>query len=98
MLDEVNPFTSAYTLEVSSPGPERPLRKLEHFQAAVGKMAKIKTAEPVDGRKNFTGTIKDASRDEVEIVLDEGKKGEEPRVQIPFELINSANLKPEEDW
>ena len=63
LLDEVSPFTSAYTLEVSSPGPERPLRKLEHFQAAVGKKTKIKCSEPIDNRKNFTGTIKDASKD-----------------------------------
>ena len=96
LLDEVNPFTSAYTLEVSSPGPERPLRKLEHFQAAVGKKAKIKCSEPIDNRKNFTGTIVSASKD-IEIALDEGKPGAEPKVQIAFELIASANIVPGED-
>ena len=98
LLDEVNPFTSAYTLEVSSPGPERPLRKAEHFKAAIGKEAKVSCFEAVDGRKSFTGTINSAYDKTIEIALNEGKKGEEPRFQIPINNIKSANLKPGEDW
>ena len=90
----MNPFTSAYTLEVSSPGPDRPLRKLEHFKAAIGQKAKIKTSEPVGDRKNFTGTIKKVSDEAIEIMLDEGKPGAEPRVQIAVKLIASANVVP----
>lgn len=98
ILDEIEPFQSAYALEVSSPGPDRPLRKPEHFKAAVGKKAKIKTSEPIENRKNFTGTIKSAGEDKVEIALDEGKPGAEPRVKIPLEFIASANLVPGDDW
>ena len=98
ILDEINPFNGPYTLEVSSPGPERPLRKLEHFKAGIEKKAKIKCNEAVDNRKNFTGTIKSADEKVIEIVLDEGKKGEEPQVKIPFETICSANLVADTDW
>lgn len=80
-------------MEVSSPGPDRPLRKLEHFKNALGCMAKIRTSEAVEGRGAFTGTIESANEDYVIVVLDEGKKGNEPRVKIPFDKISSANLK-----
>ena len=96
ILDEIEPFQSAYALEVSSPGPDRPLRKPEHFKAAVGKKAKIKTSEPIENRKNFTGTIVSADQN-VEIALDEGKPGAEPKVQIAFEFIASANIVPGKD-
>ena len=98
ILDEINPFNGPYTLEVSSPGPERPLRKLEHFKAAIGKKAKIKCNEPIDNRKNFTGTIKSASENIIEIALDEGKPGAEPKVKIAFEMISSANIVPGDEW
>ena len=98
ILDEINPFSGPYTLEVSSPGPDRPLRKPEHFIAAVGKMAKIKCSEAVEGRKAFSGTIVAADESSVEIALDEGKKGEEPKFKIDIETITSANIKPDENW
>lgn len=97
-MDEITPFNGPYTLEVSSPGPERPLRKIEHFKEAVGKKAKIKCSEPIDDRKNFTGTINSADEKIIEIALDEGKKGEEPHVKIPFGAISSANLVADTDW
>ena len=57
LLDIEDFMPKKYSLEVSSPGLERPLVKPEHFLSAVGKLAKIKTRAPVDGRKNFKGTI-----------------------------------------
>ena len=84
ILDEINPFPGSYTLEVSSPGPARPLRKFSHFKNAVGKMAKIKCSDKIEGRKIFTGTIISADKNIVKIALEEGKKGEEPQVDIPF--------------
>lgn len=98
ILDEINPFNGSYTLEVSSPGPDRPLRKLDHFKAAIDKKAKIKASEPVDGRKAFTGFIVSADENIIEIALDEGKKGEEPHVKIPFAQISDANLIGDMDW
>lgn len=46
-----------YTLEVSSPGPDRPISKKEDFHRFAGETARIRTARPIDGRKNFTGTL-----------------------------------------
>lgn len=98
LLDEVQPFSSAYALEVSSPGPDRPLRRAEHFKAAIGQKAKIKTSEPVGDRKNFTGTIKSVDGGTIEIALDEGKPGAEPKVEIALEVIAAANVVPGNDW
>lgn len=92
ILDKLNPFTDSYTLEVSSPGPDRPLRKQKHFEDAKGKKAKISTLKPVNERGSFTGRIADVDADFVKIALDEGKPGSEPVYDIPLELIKSANL------
>lgn len=97
-MDEITPFNGPYTLEVSSPGPDRPLRKIEHFKKAIDRKAKIKTSEKVENRKAFTGTIISAGDNDIEILLDEGKKGEEPRIIIPFSKIISANLVAQLDW
>lgn len=56
-LDEADPIPESYFLEVSSPGAERPLKKPEDFQRAVGKHVLITTYAPVDGRKEFEGTL-----------------------------------------
>lgn len=56
-------------------------------------MAKIKTKEAIDKRAAFTGVINSVDDEIIEIILDEGKKGEQPMVQIAFENISSANLK-----
>ena len=57
LMDELDPFPGAYTLEVSSPGIDRPLRTPEHFARFVGETAVVKTAAPLDGRSAFTGAI-----------------------------------------
>ncbi len=57
LIDEEDPFSGSYTLEVSSPGLERKLRLPRHFQKSVGRTAKVKTHQPVDGSKTHTGTI-----------------------------------------
>ena len=76
-------------LEVSSPGIERPLTKPEHFRRFVGKEAKIRTAEPLGGRRNFTGIIEQANEDGFVLKLPEG--GAE--VEIAFGSVSRANLK-----
>lgn len=86
LMDEVDPFPGAYTLEVSSPGIDRPLRTPAHFARFAGDDAKIKTKSPIDGQSNFKGTI--VSADEGSVVLDvDGNQ-----VSIPFESIRRANL------
>ncbi|MEX2194858.1 MAG: hypothetical protein WD844_06190 [Thermoleophilaceae bacterium] len=73
-------------LEVSSPGPQRPLSKPDHFRRYVGRRARVKTREPRDGRKSFTGELVGASDREVTVAADSGV------VSIPYAEINRSNL------
>ena len=77
-------YRSEYAIEVSSPGPDRPLRKREHFADAIGARVSIRA----ETRKNrYRGLLTDAGEDT--ITLDTGDAGE---VQIPYEAIVRANL------
>ena len=87
IMDELDPFPGAYTLEVSSPGIDRPLRTLEHFARFAGQTAVVKTSRPLDGRSSFAGAIVSAEGDEVVLDVD----GE--HVAIPFDGIKRAHLK-----
>ena len=73
-------------LEVSSPGPERPLTKPEHFRRFVGRRARVRTRSPSDGRKSFTGELVGATDHEVTVAADTGV------VTIPYADINRSNL------
>jgi ribosome maturation factor RimP len=73
-------------LEVSSPGPERPLTKPEHFRRYVGRRARVRTREDHGGRRSFTGELVGASDDEVTVAADTGV------VSIPYSEINRSNL------
>lgn len=57
LLDEVDPIAGQYTLEVSSPGLERPLRRPEHFQRALGTTVAVKTRPGVEGDRRVSGTL-----------------------------------------
>ena len=57
VLDDADPIPGRYTLEVSSPGLERPLRTREHYERAVGERVKLKTFADVDGTRRFAGTL-----------------------------------------
>ena len=76
-------------VEVSSPGIERPLTKPEHFRRFVGREARVRTSEPVEGRRNFTGVIERAGDEGFVLKLLEG--GEE--VELPFGSVSRAHLK-----
>jgi ribosome maturation factor RimP len=73
-------------LEVSSPGPERPLTKPEHFRRYIGRRARIRTREERGGHKSFTGELVGASDAEVTVAADAGV------VSIPYSDINRSNL------
>jgi ribosome maturation factor RimP len=73
-------------LEVSSPGPERPLTKPEHFRRYVGRRARVRTREPRDGHRSFTGELVDASDGAVTVAVDSGV------VSIPYVEIGRGNL------
>jgi ribosome maturation factor RimP len=75
-----------YGLEVSSPGPQRPLTKPEHFRRFLGRRARVRTREPRDGHKSFTGELLGATDQEVTVAADTGV------VSIPYSEINRSNL------
>jgi ribosome maturation factor RimP len=75
-----------FGLEVSSPGPERPLSKPDHFRRFLGRRARVRLREPRDGHKSFTGELVGASDEEVTVAADTGV------VSIPYSEINRSNL------
>jgi ribosome maturation factor RimP len=75
-----------YGLEVSSPGPERPLTKPDHFRRFLGRRARVRTRTPRDGHRSFTGELVGASDEEVTVAADSGV------VSIPYSEINRSNL------
>lgn len=77
-----------YGLEVSSPGPKRPLTKPDHFRRFVGRRAKIRTRSDHEGRRNFTGELIAADDSGVTI----GSDG--TIVTLPYEDISKSNLVP----
>lgn len=85
-LDLNDPISGAYFLEVSSPGAEKPLKKPEDVRKAVGKHVFITTYEPVDGLKEFEGTL--AAFDGENVVVRIGKKEH----TIPYAKVAGARL------
>jgi ribosome maturation factor RimP len=84
-----------YALEVSSPGPERPLTKPEHFRRFLGRRARIRTERPRDGRRKFTGELVEATDSEVTVAVNEAKPEAEEEwglVAIPYSEIDRSNL------
>jgi len=75
-----------YGLEVSSPGPERPLAKPEHFRRFLGHKVRVRTTEPLEGSKNFTGELVEAAEDAVTVAADAGV------VRIPYADMHKSNL------
>lgn len=89
-LDEEDPITHPYFLEVSSPGAERPLKKPEHFQKAIGKNVHIKTYEPIDNEKVFEGKL--LSFDGEQLSVEYKVKTRTKTVTIPMDKVAKARL------
>ena len=87
VLDEKDPIENKYTLEVSSPGLDRPLTKLEHFKRFVGDTAKVETSDLIEKRKRFKGIIKEVTPEE-EIIIEDG----ENTYKVPFSAITKAKI------
>jgi ribosome maturation factor RimP len=89
-LDELDPITHNYFLEVSSPGAERPLKKPKDLEKAIGKSVFVKTYEPIDGEKSFEGTLLefDGNVLKIEIKIKTRKKA----IEIPYEKVANARL------
>jgi ribosome maturation factor RimP len=89
-LDVADLIPHAYQLEVSSPGLDRPLRRERDFARFAGRSARVRLVEGVEGRRNFSGTLRGAQGGLVEIECD-GRS-----YQLPVEQVAKANLVP--DW
>ena len=90
ILDVEDPLPLAYTLEVSSPGLDRPLRDEQDYRRFAGRLAKIVVSEAVDNQKAFEGRLRGV---EDRTVLLEGPKGRMHR--LPLQLITRARLEVE---
>lgn len=91
VLDVEDPISSEYTLEVSSPGMDRPLFTLEQFALHAGEQVKIKLRSPFDGRRNFQGLLRGVEEQDVVVLVDEHE------FLLPVELIDKANIIPRFD-
>ncbi|MEM7686280.1 MAG: ribosome maturation factor RimP [Pseudomonadota bacterium] len=86
VLDVEDPIESEYTLEVSSPGIDRPLTRLTDFDRWGGHEAKLETTDLIDGRRRFKGILCGTERTEVLIEIDEGTIG------LEFDWLSDAKL------
>jgi len=91
LLDQHDPISGAYMLEVSSPGMDRPLVKLRDFQRFVGHEVIIKTHMVIGNRKTFLGKLESANESEVFLTI-KNSANEFEKVSIPFSDIKSAKL------
>lgn len=89
LLDDNDPIPGSYRLEVSSPGIDRPLTRLADFDDWKGHESRVTLAEPIDGRKQYSGTL-DGVEPKGEIVQLIGKDGK--HYFLPFDQIHSAKL------
>lgn len=89
VLDVEDPIAGEYTLEVSSPGWDRPLFTLAQFARYSGGVVSIRLASPLNGRRKYKGVIQQTTADSIELLVDGTS------VSIPFVSIDKANLEPE---
>jgi ribosome maturation factor RimP len=89
VTDHLRDLLETWSLEVSSPGADRPLTKPEHFRRFMGRRIRIRTREAIEGQRSFTGTLTAADEGGVRIQAGEGE------VDIPLSRIRRSNLVPE---
>lgn len=86
VTDLLRGYLDRYTIDVSSPGPARPLRKPAHFKGVVGRRVALKTAAELAGRKRFRGRVVAACSDTVRVATDSEE------LDIPYEELVRGNL------
>jgi ribosome maturation factor RimP len=91
LLDVEDFIPHSYNLEVTSPGLTRELKKPEHFAFFIGRLIKVITREPVNGKREFVGFIDDIEREILKIRLKDSKEV----VHIPLSVIAKARLEVE---
>ncbi|MED5611833.1 MULTISPECIES: ribosome maturation factor RimP [Pseudomonas] len=88
VLDVEDPISGEYTLEVSSPGMDRPLFTLEQFARYVGEQVKIKLRVPFERRRNFQGILRGVEEQDVVVLV------EDHEYLLPIDSIDKANIIP----
>jgi ribosome maturation factor RimP len=86
VTDVLRDYLREYTVDVSSPGIERPVRTREHFASVVGRKVAVRTADPVGGRSKFKGEVRQAGTEALTVSVDGAD------VDIPYESIVRGNL------
>ena len=89
VTDHLRDLLETWSLEVSSPGADRPLTKPEHFRRFMGRRVRVRTREAIEGQRSFTGTLTGADEGGVRIRANEGE------VEIPLSRIRRSNLIPD---
>jgi ribosome maturation factor RimP len=87
VLDVEDPIANTYTLEVSSPGVDRPLTREKDYVRWAGHLARVETAEPIDGRRRFKGTLLGLVDGVVQLKLEDGQE-----TAIPLRTVSRAKL------
>jgi len=87
VLDVEDPIPSAYTLEVSSPGIDRPLTREKDYVRWAGHLARLETTQPIEGRRRFKGTLLGFENGTVRLRLEDGKEAD-----VPLSEISRAKL------
>lgn len=82
-------LTEEYALEVSSPGLDRPLTKPGHYERFIGRKTRVRLSQPIEGRRNFTGTIAAAGADSFTLTTEDGT------TEITLDRVHRSNLVPE---
>ncbi len=91
VLDVEDPIAGNYTLEISSPGLDRPLFEPAHYRRFTGARVRVKLVRKQDGHRNYTGRIKQVTDDSVILSMDNTE------YSLAFENIRSARIVPEYD-
>ncbi len=91
ILDVEDPISGEYTLEVSSPGMDRPLFTLEQFAQHAGEQVKIRLRSPFEGRRNFQGILRGVEEQDVVVLVDDHE------YLLPIDSIDKANIIPRFD-
>jgi len=89
LIDVEDPVRGQFNLEVSSPGLDRPLRRLKDFQRFTGSLVKIKTVMPMEGQRNFKGRLLEATEDVLVIETDTEE------LSMPMNAVEKARIVPE---
>lgn len=88
MLDVEDPIQSRYVLEVSSPGINRPLFEIEHYQKYIGSRVKLKLYSPINQRRQYQGILVRVEEENIYLLVDDS----EQEIALPFSAIEKANL------